>query len=83
MFLLCVSALSRDIAALLCASSKTMAFGIPFIKTALGHRSDLAYLLAPLLLYAPAHLLLGSSLVVPMIRDKITQQQEFIEGAGI
>lgn len=60
-----------------------MAFGIPFIKTALGHRSDLAYLLAPLLLYAPSHLLLGSSLVVPMIRDKISKQQELIEGAGI
>jgi len=41
-------------AAVLCSPSKTLAFGIPFIKTALGHRPDIAYVLAPLLLYAPA-----------------------------
>jgi hypothetical protein len=47
-------------AALLASSQKTLAFGIPFIKTALGSRPDIAYVLAPLLMYAPAQLLLGT-----------------------
>ena len=47
-------------AALLASSQKTLAFGIPFIKTALGTRPDIAYVLAPLLMYAPAQLLLGT-----------------------
>lgn len=62
-------------AAMLISSSKTLAFGVPFIKTALGHRADIAYILAPLLLYAPAQLLLGSSVVVPIVKNQIAEQQ--------
>ena len=54
-------------AALLCSSQKTLAFGIPFIKTALGSRPDLVNVLAPLLLYAPAQLIIASSLFVPFL----------------
>lgn len=70
-------------AGLLSAPSKTMAFGIPFIKTAVGHRPDIAYLLAPLLLYAPAQLLLGSSVVVPFLQRKIDRSQQYEAGGGI
>lgn len=70
-------------AALLCSSQKTLAFGIPFIKTALGTRADLAYILAPLLMYAPAQLLLGSSLLVPILRKKIKAEDNYESGAGI
>lgn len=70
-------------AGLLIAPSKTMAFGIPFIKTAMGSRPDIAYLLAPLLLYAPSQLLLGSSVVVPFLQRKIDESQNFAEGGGI
>lgn len=70
-------------AALLCSAQKTLAFGIPFIKTALGHRPDLAYIVAPLLLYAPAQLLLGSSLIVPWLRRRIERASDLEQGAGI
>jgi len=70
-------------AALLCSSQKTLAFGIPFIKTALGTRPDLAYILAPLLMYAPAQLLLGSAILVPSLRNWIRNVQSFESGGGI
>jgi len=75
--------MSTRVAALMCSSQKTLAFGIPFIKTALGTRPDLAYILAPLLMYAPAQLLLGSSLLVPPLKKKIEEEQEFESGGGI
>ena len=70
-------------AALLCSSQKTLAFGIPFIKTALGHRPDIVNLLAPLLLYAPAQLVIGSSVFVPGLAKDIRKENEFETGAGI
>ena len=70
-------------AALLCSSQKTLAFGIPFIKTAFGHRADIAYIVAPLLLYAPAQLFLGSSVLVPALRERILKEQSFESGGGI
>lgn len=70
-------------AALLCSPQKTLAFGIPFIKTALGSRPDVACIVAPLLLYAPAQLLLGSSLLVPWLRDRIEKQDNYESGGGI
>jgi sodium/bile acid cotransporter 7 len=70
-------------AALLCSSQRTLAFGIPFIKTAFGTRPDVAYILAPLLLYAPAQLLLGSTLFVPALQKLIAKGQEFETGGGI
>ena len=64
---------STRAAAMFCSAQKTLAFGIPFIKTAYGSRPDLAYVLAPLLMYAPAQLLLGSTVLVPMMRDLIAR----------
>lgn len=72
--------MSTRTAALLCSPQKT---SIPFIKTALGSRPDIAYILAPLLIYAPAQLLLGSSVLVPPLKRKIQQEQEFEAGGGI
>lgn len=60
-----------------------MAFGIPFIKTALGTRPDLAYVLAPLLLYAPGELVIGSSLFVPLLQKEIAKSDVYLEGGGI
>jgi predicted Na+-dependent transporter len=70
-------------AALFCSPQKTLAFGIPFIKTALGHRPDIAYILAPLLIYAPSQLLLGSALIVPAMSKLIQKGQEYESGGGI
>lgn len=70
-------------AALLCSSQKTLAFGIPFIKTALGSRPDIAYILAPLLIYAPAQLLLGSAALVPALKNMISKDQDYEQGGGI
>lgn len=68
---------------LLCSSQKTLAFGIPFIKTALGHRSDLSSILAPLLLFAPSQLIIGSSFIVPKMRKLIEKDALFEGGGGI
>lgn len=70
-------------AALFCAPQKTLAFGIPFIKTAFGARPDLAYVLAPLLMYAPVQLLFGSTLLVPLMRKKIDAGYTYEKGGGI
>jgi sodium/bile acid cotransporter 7 len=70
-------------AALFCSSQKTLAFGIPFIKTAFGGRPDLAYILAPLLIYAPAQLLLGSTLLVPAMLKLIKEASTYQDGGGI
>ena len=70
-------------AALLCSSQKTLAFGIPFIKTALGFRPDLANVLAPLLLYAPAQLILASAFFVPFLQKQIREQDVYEMGGGI
>lgn len=69
-------------AAVLCSSQKTLAFGIPFIKTALGDRADIAYILAPLLLYAPTQLFLGSSLFVPYLRHVINKAADIGSGGA-
>jgi len=69
-------------AAVLIAPSKTLAFGIPFIKAAMGGRADLAFVLAPLLLYAPTQLLLGSSILVPLLRKKINSQSDNLQTQG-
>ena len=70
-------------AALFCATQKTLAFGIPFIKTALSHRPDIAYILAPLLMYAPSQLLFGSSIIVPAMKKLISKQSNYQDGGGI
>ena len=71
-------------AALFCSSQKTLAFGIPFIRMAFAGRSDIAVILAPLLVYAPVELLIGSSLFVPSMRRYIDKgNEQFVEGEGI
>lgn len=70
-------------AGLFCATQKTLAFGIPFIKTAFGHRSDVSSILAPLLLYAPTQLILGSALVVPLMKREIEKEDIYDDGGGI
>jgi len=70
-------------AAMFCSSQKTLAFGIPFIKTAFGSRPDIAYILAPLLIYAPSQLLLGSVLLVPRLGQRIKDAQSYKDGGGI
>jgi predicted Na+-dependent transporter len=70
--------------ALFCSSQKTLAFGIPFIRMAFASRSDIAVILAPLLVYAPVELLIGSSIFVPWMRREIEAQSEkLVEGEGI
>jgi sodium/bile acid cotransporter 7 len=70
-------------AALFCSSQKTLAFGIPFIKTAFGSRPDIAQILAPLLLFAPAELLIGSTILVPKMVDIIAKGDNFEKGGGV
>lgn len=71
-------------ASLFCSSQKTLAFGIPFIRMAFAGNPDIALILAPLLVYAPVELLIGSSLFVPYLRGYIDDGKEkFIEGEGI
>lgn len=74
---------STRAAALFCSSQKTLAFGIPFIKAALSHRPDIAYILAPLLMYAPSQLLLGSSVIAPAMKRLINKESNFQDGGGI
>ena len=69
-------------AALFCSSQKTLAFGIFFIKATFSSRSDLAYILAPLLIYSPAQLLLGSTLLVPVMMKLIKEQESSCDGDG-
>ena len=71
-------------AALFCSSQKTLAFGIPFIRMAFASRPDVAVILAPLLVYAPVELLIGSSLFVPWMRRCIEKEApKLLEGEGI
>ena len=71
-------------AALFCSSQKTLAFGIPFIRMAFASRPDVAVILAPLLVYAPVELLIGSSLFVPWMRRRIEREApQLLEGEGI
>lgn len=58
-------------AAMICSSQKTLAFGVPFIKTTFGHRADIAMILTPLLIYYPIQVFLGSMVVVNVSKKKI------------
>jgi predicted Na+-dependent transporter len=63
-------------AATICSSQKTLAFGIPFIKTAFGHKSNVANILTPLLIYSPIQLFLGSLVVVQFAKKRIEQEEK-------
>mgnify|MGYP001044118861 CR=1 FL=1 len=59
----------RDaVAATLCASHKTLAFGLPLINTIFSGSSNLASYCAPLMLVHPIQLLIGS-FVVPYFKQ--------------
>ena len=54
----------RDaVAAAYCASHKTLAFGLPLLKTLFAANPDLAYFCAPIMILHPLQLLCGSLLV--------------------
>ena len=58
----------RDaVAAAYCASHKTLAFGLPLIRTIFAGSPDLAYYCAPIMILHPLQLLVGS-LAVPRLR---------------
>lgn len=63
--------------AMMCSSQKTLAFGIPFIKSCFGDRPDLALVLTPLLVFSPLQLMSSSSFLVPSMK-RIIQ----LEGGG-
>ena len=57
-----------QIAATFCASHKTIAFGMPLLKTIFDGSPSLALLCAPLLIYHPLQLVIGSALVPSLQR---------------
>lgn len=56
------------VAAAYCASHKTLAFGLPLIKTLFAGNADLAYYCAPIMVLHPLQLLLGSLLAPRLAR---------------
>jgi sodium/bile acid cotransporter 7 len=63
----------RDaVAAAYCASHKTLAFGLPLIRTIFAGSPDLAYYCAPIMILHPLQLLVGS-LAVPRLRAYLTE----------
>lgn len=58
-------------AAMICSSQKTLAFGMPFIKAAFGHKPNIAEILTPLLLYYQIQVFLGSLLIVSELKKSI------------
>ena len=64
----------RDaVAAAFCASHKTLAFGLPLIKTLFAGDPDVAYYCAPIMILHPAQLLLGA-LAAPRIRRRLDER---------
>ena len=51
-----------------CAAHKTIAFGMPLLKTIFDGAPSLALLCAPLLIYHPMQLVIGSALVPALQR---------------
>lgn len=62
-------------AATICASQKTLAFGIPFIKTTFGGHPNVAAVLTPLLIWYPIQVFAGSFVVVQQCMRQIETQQ--------
>lgn len=61
------------VASMLCSSQKTLAFGLPFIKTAFSSRKDLSTILTPLLIYSPTQLFIATTILVPLLQREITK----------
>ena len=60
------------VAAAYCASHKTLAFGLPLIRTIFAGSPDLAYYCAPIMILHPLQLLVGS-LAVPRLRAYLSE----------
>ena len=60
-------------AAMICSSQKTLAFGMPFIKATFGHKTNVAEILTPLLLYYQVQVLLGSLIIVTELKRTINE----------
>jgi sodium/bile acid cotransporter 7 len=62
------------VAAAVCASHKTLAFGLPLLRTVFDGHPQLASLCAPVLLVHPIQLLVGS-LLVPRLREYASAEE--------
>jgi sodium/bile acid cotransporter 7 len=63
------------VAAMFCSSHKTLAFGLPLIKTIFEGSTELASYCAPVMLIHPIQLILGS-LLAPQIRDNFVARSK-------
>ena len=61
---------------MICSSQKTLAFGLPFIKTAFSTRKDLSTILTPLLIFSPTQLFCATTILVPFLRNQIATADE-------
>jgi sodium/bile acid cotransporter 7 len=60
-------------AAMICSSQKTLAFGLPFIKTAFSTRKDLSTILTPLLIFSPTQLFCATTILVPFLKREVAK----------
>jgi predicted permease len=63
-------------AATLCATQKSLSFGLPFIRATFGHRADLAEIMAPLLIFNTVQLFFGATTVVPILKHNIRRHEK-------
>ena len=61
---------------MICSSQKTLAFGLPFIKTAFSTRSDLSTILTPLLIFSPTQLFCATTILVPLLKKEIAKSDK-------
>lgn len=61
---------------MICSSQKTLAFGLPFIKTAFSTRKDLSTILTPLLIFSPTQLFCATTILVPFLKKQIATADE-------
>ena len=63
------------VAATICSSQKSLAFGIPFIKATFSHRPDQADIMVPLLLFAQIQLITCVTVFVPIFKHLIVKHE--------
>jgi len=61
---------------MICSSQKTLAFGLPFIKTAFSTRKDLSTILTPLLIFSPTQLFCATTILVPLLKNEIAKSDK-------
>jgi len=59
-----------QVAIMFCSAHKTLAFGLPLIKTMFGAQKDLALIATPLLIFHPIGLIMGS-ILVPYLKSYV------------